>query len=84
MARGAFRFKEFSISQRDGVMPMSTDSVLLGAWARLPEAGRVLDLGCGTGVITLMLAQRGALAIDAIDIEAAACRQAQELSLIHI
>lgn len=78
MARGAFRFKEFSIAQRDGVMPMSTDSVLLGSWARLPEAGRILDLGCGTGVIALMLAQRGARAVDAIDIEAAACRQAQE------
>lgn len=66
-----FRFKHFGLTQADGVMRISTDAVLLGAWARVTSV-RTLDVGTGTGVLPLMLAQRGATCIDAIDIEAQA------------
>ena len=59
-------------------MKVGTDGVLLGAWAGTESCNRILDIGTGTGLIALMLAQRSKAAIDAIDIEADACLQAQE------
>ena len=58
MARPVFRFRKFAVEQAEGVHPVGTDGVLLGAWAPLPPSGRVLDLGCGGGLVSLMLAQR--------------------------
>ena len=49
-------------------MKISTDSVLLGAWAEPGKAKSILDIGTGCGVIALMLAQRSSAVIDAIDI----------------
>ena len=59
-------------------MKVGTDGVLLGAWADLPERGRVLDLGTGTGLVALMVAQRCQADVVAVDISAEACEQAQE------
>lgn len=60
-------------------MKVGTDGVLLGAWANVLDKTSVLDIGCGTGLISLMLAQRNTkLEIDAIDIELSACKQANE------
>lgn len=55
-----FRFKEFELQNSRSAMKIGTDSVLLGAFAELPEKScpRVLDIGSGTGVVALMLAQR--------------------------
>lgn len=51
-------------------MPVSTDGVLLGAWSRIDKAKRILDIGTGTGLLTLMCAQRNQNAtIEAIDID---------------
>ena len=59
-------------------MRVGTDGVLLGAWAHIQEASTILDIGTGTGVIALMLAQRNATAqIDAIDIEEGAIKDAR-------
>lgn len=59
-----FRFKQFSVRQEVSAMKVGTDGVLLGAWATvLPEDRLALDVGTGTGVIALMLAQRSATAI---------------------
>lgn len=71
-----FRFKYFNVSQEFCAMKVGTDGVLLGAWA---EGGRkILDIGTGTGLLSLMLAQRFPQAqITAIDIDSGACRQAQ-------
>ena len=60
-------------------MKVGTDGVLLGAWVNVENAARILDVGTGTGLIALMLAQRHQTAtIDAIEIEENACRQARE------
>ncbi len=59
-------------------MKIGTDGILLGAWAEIETASRILDIGTGTGVIALMLGQRTQYArIDALDIDRAACMQAQ-------
>jgi tRNA1Val (adenine37-N6)-methyltransferase len=72
-----FHFKEFSIHQDRCAMKIGTDGVLLGAWATInPDANQILDLGAGTGIIALQLAQRNAFAdIDAIEIDDAAFEQ---------
>ncbi|MBU2974465.1 tRNA1(Val) (adenine(37)-N6)-methyltransferase [Zobellia sp. B3R18] len=72
-----FRFKQFNINQDQCAMKVGTDGVLLGAWASIennPES--ILDIGAGTGVIALMLAQRGlADTIDALEIDEGAYEQ---------
>ena len=72
----AFRFKQFAVEQDDVAMKVGTDGVLLGAWADCSNVNRVLDIGTGTGLIALMIAQRGeAQEVVGIDIDdsAAAC-----------
>jgi tRNA1Val (adenine37-N6)-methyltransferase len=75
-----FRFKQFEVRHDRTSMKVGTDGVLLGAWAsvdRQPES--ILDIGTGTGLIALMLAQRcGAGTIDAIEIDGAAFEQCVE------
>lgn len=69
-----FQFKQFVIEQELCAMKVGTDGVLLGAWARGGQ--RVLDIGTGTGVIALMMAQRYPEAqVTAIDIDEGAVRQ---------
>lgn len=72
-----FRFKQFEIWQDDCAMKVGTDGVLLGAWA---DGGmRILDVGSGTGLISLMMAQRFPEAqVVGIDIDEGACLQARE------
>ncbi|RWU03884.1 tRNA1(Val) (adenine(37)-N6)-methyltransferase [Pedobacter chitinilyticus] len=53
-----FRFKQFEIDQTGCAMRINTDGVLLGTMAKHPDPQRILDIGTGTGVIALMLAQR--------------------------
>lgn len=59
-------------------MKVGTDGSLLGAWAHAGQSRKILDVGTGTGLIALMLAQRSEATIDAIDIDADACLQARE------
>jgi tRNA1Val (adenine37-N6)-methyltransferase len=79
MAGGdSFVFKQFIVKQNKCAMKVGTDSVLLGAWADLPPSGRVLDIGAGTGIIAMMLAQRCIAHIDTIEIDEDAFTQATE------
>nr|WP_269136919.1 tRNA1(Val) (adenine(37)-N6)-methyltransferase [Vibrio cincinnatiensis] len=65
-----FKFKQFSIDGKQCGMPVSTDGVLLGAWAFTQPPKRILDIGSGTGLLSLMCAQRFTQAhIYAVDIE---------------
>lgn len=68
---GAFRFKRFTIRQQRTAMKVGTDGVLLGAWVGVrPTDRRILDIGTGTGLIAVMLAQRCPQAeITGIDID---------------
>ncbi|MDN3547366.1 tRNA1(Val) (adenine(37)-N6)-methyltransferase [Mucilaginibacter aquaedulcis] len=73
-----FRFKQFSVDQTGCAMKINTDGVLLGALADFNQPQSVLDIGTGTGVITLMLAQRFPMAqIDAVEIDEGAAATAE-------
>jgi len=72
-----FRFKQFEILQDRCAMKVGTDGVLLGAWAT--GGYRILDIGSGTGLISLMMAQRFPQAqVVGIDVDEEACGQARE------
>lgn len=78
MPGSVFQFKQFKIKQDKCAMKVGTDAVLLGAWIKTGEAKHILDVGTGTGIIALMLAQKSNALIDAIDIDRNAVEQAQE------
>ncbi|GEQ84553.1 tRNA1(Val) (adenine(37)-N6)-methyltransferase [Patiriisocius marinistellae] len=75
-----FKFKQFSVSQNRCAMKIGTDGVLLGAWTSIEQQPQtILDIGSGTGVIALQLAQRSfAETIDAIEIDSNAFEQCTE------
>ena len=62
-----FRFKQFTVHQDQAAFGVTTDSVLLGAWARIEDAGTILDISTGTGLLALMAAQRSSARIVAIE-----------------
>ncbi|MDT7828402.1 methyltransferase [Pricia sp. S334] len=75
-----FRFKQFTVRQDRCAMKVGTDGVLLGAWAALDkDPASILDIGAGSGLLALMLAQRSAAeTIDALEIEENAYEQCVE------
>jgi tRNA1Val (adenine37-N6)-methyltransferase len=78
MSNSFFRFKQFTIHQERCGMKVGTDGVLLGAWVNIQDSKRILDVGTGTGIIALMLAQRIMAKVDAIEIEQESYLQAVE------
>lgn len=75
-----FQFKQFSINQNRCAMKIGTDAVLLGAWASIGNNPfSILDIGAGTGILSLMLAQRSnAQLIEAIEVDENAYEQCVE------
>jgi tRNA1Val (adenine37-N6)-methyltransferase len=79
MSRKPFQFKQFAIYQDKTAMKVGTDGVLLGAFVSETNPKRMLDIGTGTGLIALMMAQKYHEAnIEAIEIDLDAFEQAQE------
>ena len=73
-----FQFKQFRIIQERSAFKVGTDAVLLGSWVSVCSAKRILDVGTGTGVIALMMAQRSDATITSIEIEKNAAVEAAE------
>lgn len=80
MSNSFFQFKQFTVWHDKCAMKVGTDGVLLGAWTSVCEAHRILDVGTGTGLVALMLAQRSGIDsfIVALEIDAMAAQQAEE------
>jgi tRNA1Val (adenine37-N6)-methyltransferase len=80
LRRDGFTFKQFFVAHDRCAMKVGTDGILLGAWSPVSRAKRILDIGAGSGLISLMLAQRTAenVVIDAIELDAEAAAQAKE------
>src|SRR6478752_894831 len=76
----SFQFKQFSINDDRCAMKVGTDGVLIGAWVDVSESKTILDIGTGSGLIALMLAQRTTpeVKIDAVEIGTENALQASE------
>ncbi|WP_242927604.1 tRNA1(Val) (adenine(37)-N6)-methyltransferase [Pontibacter vulgaris] len=78
MANSYFQFKQFRVEQAQCAMKVCTDSCVFGAYVEVKEAKRILDIGTGTGLLSLMVAQRSDASIDAVEINKEAQQQATE------
>ncbi|MFA6923834.1 MAG: methyltransferase [Bacteroidales bacterium] len=78
MSEKYFRFKQFVINQENAAMKVGTDAVILGAYVNPQNAKKILDVGTGTGIIALMLAQKSDAVIDAVEIDKNSFLQAKE------
>jgi tRNA1Val (adenine37-N6)-methyltransferase len=78
MSNYFFKFKKFTVHQNLTAMKVGTDGVLLGAWTPVNDVTSILEVGTGTGLIALMLAQRSTATIHALDISSEAIQQATQ------
>lgn len=78
MANPYFAFKQFTVFHDRCAMKVGTDGVLLGAWVNVADAAGILDVGTGTGLIALMMAQRSEGFIHGVELDESAFLQAVE------
>lgn len=78
MANTYFQFKQFRVEQDRCAMKVCTDSCVFGAYINVSGAKRILDIGAGTGLLSLQVAQRSEARIDAVEINPEAQAQATE------
>ncbi|MDR0420138.1 MAG: methyltransferase [Prevotellaceae bacterium] len=79
MSKTNFTFKQFIINQEKAAMKVGIDGVMLGAWSDVANTENILDIGAGTGLISIMLAQRNSTAhIDAVETDRQSYEQAAE------
>ena len=77
-----FRFKQFTVYHDRCAMKVGTDGVLLGAWCDVAGCREIVDAGTGSGLIALMLAQRGGANITGVEIDGDAAAQAAENAIL--
>lgn len=77
MSNNYFQFKQFTIEQSGCAMKVGTDGCLLGGWFDVSCSKRILDIGCGTGLISIMAAQRSDADIIGVEIDEEATKQAR-------
>jgi tRNA1Val (adenine37-N6)-methyltransferase len=82
MSEDIFHFRYFTVHQDKCAMKVGTDAVLLGSWVDPGDARRILDVGTGTGLLALMLAQKSDAMIEGVDIDQGAYLQARENFLL--
>lgn len=73
-----FKFKQFEIKHELSAMKVGTDGVLLGAWADVISSSQIIDVGSGSGVISLILAQRCNANIIGVEVDSNAVRESEE------
>ena len=73
-----FKFKKFSVSDDSSAMKIGTDAVLLGAWTDVSNSNTILDIGSGSGIIAMMLAQRTKAKIEGVEINEKSYLQAEK------
>ncbi|MDQ8590403.1 tRNA1(Val) (adenine(37)-N6)-methyltransferase, partial [Klebsiella aerogenes] len=80
LPRNGFTFKQFFVAHDRCAMKVGTDGILLGAWAPIAQVKHVLDIGTGSGLLALMLAQRTAnsVQLDAVELDEEAATQARD------
>ncbi|SMD33254.1 tRNA1Val (adenine37-N6)-methyltransferase [Reichenbachiella faecimaris] len=78
MPNSYFQFKKFTVHQGQCAMKVSTEACILGAWVPDTQAKRILDIGTGTGLLAMMLAQRIEVPIEAVELDAKAAEQARQ------
>lgn len=80
LPRNGFTFKQFFVAHDRCAMKVGTDGILLGAWVPVANAQRILDIGSGSGLLSLMLAQRTGpqVHVDAVELDEQAVEQARE------
>ena len=78
MPNNYFKFKQFTIVQDGCAMKVGTDGCLLGGWFDCSDSKHILDIGCGSGLIAIMAAQRSNAQITGIEIDKDAAVQARE------
>lgn len=84
MSKGVFSFKKFEVHHARSSMPVGTDTVLLGSWTRMglyahDSYTRILDIGCGCGLLALMAAQRcSSTYVLGIDVDSSSVEEARE------
>ncbi len=75
MPNSYFQFKQFRIEQGGSGMKVTTEGCILGSWVNAENATNILDIGAGTGLLSLMIAQRSKANIDAVEIDENAAEQ---------